>query len=1115
MKKFKKLMSILLAAVISIPYFANIAVSAEGTEKYPYMIFGRNGITMSASSNLCMNGNVHTNKEADISYLNGNINGKITSGADIEKRVKHVYADTKIRETYFTENCELYEDGYVRDEMNIHINNPIYSYRNIELDGNVALNSSMGTLMDINVTGEVKNANTSVVYSKYGDITIENDSTANINGLIYCPLGTLTIDSPNINLNGVIIADKIVINGGSVNINYKDDIAGFIGTESEYYDFSDLEYLPESWLGDTDEDMLFDIYEKVIDTDPYDIDTDDDGLPDGYEVLTLNTDPLELDTDENGISDADEDFDNDNLNNLGEYLNKTGPFNPDTDEDGLLDGDEIKTYGTDPLNPDTDNDKLLDGEEGYDGTIYKKYGVYFDPLNPDTNGNGILDGDEVYTQSKNQSVETYDKAITEIKVDMDTNGSLERNLTIESMYGIDAMSSDVYAMIGEPFNFTSETSFESATITFKIDKSKLGDTKFDNLIILWYNEEKQIFEEMPTTRNWENSTVSATTTHFSQYMIVDSEKWYDNWEESFMELRKMWSSHTTYYKAMNTILVVDCSWKMDSADPISYSIEVGYNGVTEENHTEILSHIQGSQSNIDYYMEKYGRRKCSRAYICENIIGNMGSGDSAAVIMYSDHIESNTGLTGSTGSLYSAVQGVNSDGNSLWLDSAVQTALSYVSDSDSEMYRIIVLTNGDVSYGYELSSYDYTNVSLNIVSLGGGSVGSNLEKIVYDSHGDVYYGYPSSDLTNVTGNTIELPPQFEGEDSDGDGIPDLVELYGLKPDGHPINTDPFKKDTDGDGLDDNIELNFVTEKLTSAVSMVEYYSAIGYSSDPTMMDTDNDGLDDKEEYNLGTNPRLSDTDGDGILDGDDVYPLTPYILGKARFWEFASYNIKVNKWEAAPSFADVESASEVSAIIQRFYSNTAIENAANFDYINNQNEAPVSNIKYGYKYTMEHNGCELIAIYNALKLKNNYQALSEIALEFEANGGMAMDTRLLSTHPSFSSIPSTQLGIILKSGFFGSNPFYIKQYLNAHKYKNEQTESLSELQSWAKPGRVFIMSYWNNKDDIGRGLHTIAVRVNLDKTINTYNNGVRNNFDDFIDLINRENGSFITGYYLC
>ena len=94
-------------------------------------------------------------------------------------------------------------------------------------------------------------------------------------------------------------------------------------------------------------------------------------------------------------------------------------------------------------------------------------------------------------------------------------------------------------------------------------------------------------------------------------------------------------------------------------------------------------------------------------------------------------------MTGSTGPLYSAVQGVNSDGNSLWLNSAVQTALSYVSDSDTNMYRIIVLTNGDVSYGYELSSYDYTNVSLNIVSLGRGSIGSDLENIVYDTYGDV------------------------------------------------------------------------------------------------------------------------------------------------------------------------------------------------------------------------------------------------------------------------------------------------------------------------------------------------------------------------------------------
>lgn len=228
---FKRIISILTVVTIIVPTFTQLAISAEETDKYPYNIFGRNGIEINAG-NLCINGDVHTNKEANITAYGKNINGKITTGNDIEKRVKHVYADTKIREKYFTENCELYEDGYVKSEMNIHINSPIFSYRNIELDGNVALNSNIGTLMNINVTGEVKNANTSVVYSKYGNITIENDSTANINGLIYAPLGTLTINSPNVSINGIIIADKIIINGNSINLNGNDNIARFIGTES-------------------------------------------------------------------------------------------------------------------------------------------------------------------------------------------------------------------------------------------------------------------------------------------------------------------------------------------------------------------------------------------------------------------------------------------------------------------------------------------------------------------------------------------------------------------------------------------------------------------------------------------------------------------------------------------------------------------------------------------------------------------------------------------------------------------------------------------------------------------------------------------------------------------
>lgn len=801
-----RVVSFLTIFSLIIPNTVQFTVSAEESEKYPYSVFGRNGITMSASSNLCMNGNMHTNKNADISYLNGNINGRITTGNDIEKRVKHVYSDQKIMETYFTENCDLHEEEYVYSDMNIHINNPMFCYNNITLDGNVSLNSNLGSLMNINVTGEVKNANTSVVYSKYGDITIENDSTANINGLIYVPLGTLTINSPNINLNGVIIADKIVINGSSININYKDDIAQFIGNTSEVYDFSGLEYLPEEWLGDTDEDELFDIYEKVIDTDPFDSDTDDDGLPDGYEVINLNTDPLEIDTDENGISDADEDFDSDNLSNLGEYNHGTEPFNPDTDEDGFMDGDEVYTYGTEPLNPDTDNDGLLDGEESYDGSIYTKYGIYFDPLNPDTNGNGILDGDEVFGQSKKQEVETHDEAITEISVDMDTNGNLERNLTIESMYNVDAMSTNVYALIGEPFNFETPTSFSSATITFKIDQTKLGDTLFDNLIILWYNEEEQIFEEMETVHDEANSTVSTTTTHFSQYMIVDSEKWYANWEASFNELRKMWIGNTSYTQSMNTVFIVDCSSNMASIDPNN-----------------------------------------QRLAICRNILNNMNANDQAAAITYSGSVKYSIGFYNPQTILACLERNINNYGSSIGLVSAFDAAMNLVYNSSADINRIVIITTNTCPFTYELDCYDISRVNVNVVVLGDNTTGLSLLNVTQLTGGGFYNATTAESLTYQHGDTIDIPPQFIGEDSDGDGIPDIVELYGLLPNGKPINTNPYLKDTDGDGIPDNEEIHFSLDNLTCDIDKKEYDGSICVWSYPDMNDSDGDGILDNED----------------------------------------------------------------------------------------------------------------------------------------------------------------------------------------------------------------------------------------------------------------------------
>lgn len=125
--------------------------------------------------------------------------------------------------------------------------------------------------------------------------------------------------------------------------------------------------------GDFDGDGLFDYLEdkngnvifepELGETDPFDADTDDDGLVDGNigsEDLNANgivdpgeTDPLIPDTDGDGLPD-------------GLERGLIAPETPDTDiSAGYYIQDEDPTTTTDPTNPDTDGDCLLDGEEDF------------------------------------------------------------------------------------------------------------------------------------------------------------------------------------------------------------------------------------------------------------------------------------------------------------------------------------------------------------------------------------------------------------------------------------------------------------------------------------------------------------------------------------------------------------------------------------------------------------------------------------------------------------------------------------------------------------------------------------------------------------------------------
>lgn len=123
---------------------------------------------------------------------------------------------------------------------------------------------------------------------------------------------------------------------------------------------------------DTDGDTLSDYYERcydmdcttynpgATDTDATKSDTDNDGMPDNWEI-TNSLNPL--------LADGGVDTDLDELTNLREYQQGTNPNVADTDADKLSDGEEVDVYGTNPLDgTDTDQDGMRDDWETVRGT---------------------------------------------------------------------------------------------------------------------------------------------------------------------------------------------------------------------------------------------------------------------------------------------------------------------------------------------------------------------------------------------------------------------------------------------------------------------------------------------------------------------------------------------------------------------------------------------------------------------------------------------------------------------------------------------------------------------------------------------------------------------------
>ncbi|MEN9348070.1 MAG: hypothetical protein RLZZ77_1581 [Bacteroidota bacterium] len=144
------------------------------------------------------------------------------------------------------------------------------------------------------------------------------------------------------------------------------------------------------------------VWDQGTETDANNVDTDGDGIADGFE-FNNGSSPIDP-CDPNPLSIATLDCDNDGLDTQGEIAANTDPTNPDTDNDGINDGNEVNGQ-SDPLNPcdpnvyalssvDCDADGLTSGEEDTNGNGQWDAGETFAD-NFDSDNDGISDGAEV------------------------------------------------------------------------------------------------------------------------------------------------------------------------------------------------------------------------------------------------------------------------------------------------------------------------------------------------------------------------------------------------------------------------------------------------------------------------------------------------------------------------------------------------------------------------------------------------------------------------------------------------------------------------------------------------------------------------------------------------
>ncbi len=334
-------------------------------------------------------------------------------------------------------------------------------------------------------------------------------------------------------------------------------------------------------------------------------------------------------------------------------------------------------------------------------------------------------------------------------------------------------------------------------------------------------------------------------THFSTYMLVDSQAWYNAWRENIDYRNSSEEKETAHY--FDIAFVVDASGSMRG------------------------NNIGNAKTALNSFLD------------------SLQDNDEAALISFNQKAFLLNNFTSSRVPVSNSIDSLQAEGGTN-VNSGLVMALDIFEERENDRKKIVVLLcDGDVNYNQRtIDRYKEFGIQIYAVNVESNSAHQDLQKMASQTNGQYFYG-DSNELGKIFGQIQDVTVgRIDPTDADGDGLYDVYETIGIKlPNGEIIKTDPTKPDTDGDGLTDLEETGII------------------YNVDDRYIG--NDTTKRVQYFILRSNPAEKDSDGDGIEDKEDMASwFVDYMEGHITNRYFKTSNFEAKKFVRVQKYDSVD-----------------------------------------------------------------------------------------------------------------------------------------------------------------------------------------------------------------